>query len=110
MLDIQILPAATVTVLKLNGELTATGTSAVRAAALRLRQGGKLLVDLQGVRKVDRPGLAALVAPAGAGPLEGPQRAGWRCNTPSVVDLLHREGIDRLFPLQPVAPAAAANR
>jgi len=27
------------------------------------------------------------------------------CNTPAVVDLLHREGIDRLFPLQPVTRA-----
>jgi len=107
VLDIQILPAATVTVLKLNGELTANGTSAVRAAALRLRQGSKLLVDLRGIRKVDRPGLAALVALL----VRARSRArsvGLACNTPSVVDLLHREGIDRLFPLQPMPPTRAA--
>ena len=109
MLDIQILPAATVTVLKFNGELTVSGTSAVRAAAMRLRQGGRLLVDLRGIRKVDRPGLAALVALL-VRARSKVRTVGLACSTPSVVDLLHREGIDRLFPLQPVPPVGAASR
>ena len=62
VLDIQILPAATMTVLRFDGELTTTGAAAARAATQRLRQGGRLVVDLGGVRCVDRPGLAALVA------------------------------------------------
>lgn len=107
MLDIQILPAATGTVLTLSGELTASGTSAVRAAALRLRQGGRLLVDLRGIRKVDRPGLAALVALLVRARSKA-RSVGLACSTPAVVDLLHREGIDRLFPLQAVPPVPAA--
>ena len=100
MLDIQILPAAAVTVLRFDGELTTTGTAAVRAAASRLRQAGRLVVDLGGVRKVDRPGLAALVSLLVKARSKG-GAVGLRCATPSVIDLLHREGIDRLFPLQP---------
>ncbi len=103
MLDIQILPAAAVTVLRFNGELTSSGAAAVRAASARLRNGGRLIVDLGGVRRVDRPGLAALVGLLVKA--KGKARTiGLRCDSPSVVDLLHREGIDRLFPLQP-APA-----
>jgi len=100
VLDIQILPAATMTVLKLNGELTSSGTAAVRAATARLRQSGRLVVDLGGVRQVDRPGLAALVALL-VKARSKTRSVGLSCTTPSVVDLLHREGIDRLFPLQP---------
>jgi anti-anti-sigma factor len=106
VLDIQILPAATMTVLRFDGELTTTGAAAVRAAAKRLRQGGRLVIDLGGVRGVDRPGLAALVA------LLVKAKAKARSvrvsgATPSMQDLLEREGIDRLFPLQP-APLALA--
>lgn len=100
MLDIQILPAAAVTVLRFDGELTSSGAAAVRAASGRIRDAGRLVVDLSGVRKVDRPGLAALVGLL----MKAKSRArtvGLRCASPSVVDLLHREGIDRLFPLQP---------
>ncbi len=104
MLDIQILPAATTTVLRMTGELTASGASLVRMATSRIRRGDRLVVDLEGLRDLDRPGLAALVA------LLVKARAktgsvGLRCDIPRVVDLLHREGIDRLFPLQ--APGIA---
>jgi anti-anti-sigma factor len=104
MLDIQILPAAAVTVLRFNGELTSSGAAAVRAATSRLRNGTKLVVDLGGVRQVDRPGLAALVALL-VKAKDKARTVGVRCSTPSVVDLLHREGIDRLFPLQPATAA-----
>jgi anti-sigma B factor antagonist len=109
VLDIQILPAATMTVLRFDGELTTTGAAAVRAATQRLRQGGRLVVDLGGVRGVDRPGLAALVAllMKAKGKARSVKVSG--C-TPSVVDLLHREGIDRLFPLHPGTVPAVSGR
>jgi anti-anti-sigma factor len=98
VLDIQILPAATTTVMRLDGELTTSSAAALRAAAQRLRQSGRLVVDLGGVRGVDRPGFAALVAllVRAKGKARSVRLSG---ATPSVVDLLHREGIDRLFPL-----------
>ena len=100
MLDIQILPAPTATVLRLNGELTTSGAAAVRAAAKRLRHGTRLVVDLRGVRDVDRPGLAALVAllVKAKAKVRSVKLSG---ASPSMDDLLRREGIDRLFPLQP---------
>jgi ABC-type transporter Mla MlaB component len=99
VLDIQILPGSAATVLRLDGELTSSGAAAVRAAAARLRQGGRLVVDLGGVRRVDRPGLAALVALLVKA--RGKVRAvGLRSASPSMVDLLHREALYRLFPPQ----------
>jgi anti-anti-sigma factor len=100
VLDIQILPAPTATVLRLNGELTTSGAAAVRAAAKRLRHGTRLVVDLRGVRDVDRPGLAALVAllVKAKAKVRSVKLSG---ASPSMDDLLRREGIDRLFPLQP---------
>lgn len=109
VLDIQILPAATMTVLRFDGELTTTGAAAVRAATQRLRQSGRLVVDLGGVRGVDRPGLAALVALLMKAKAKARSVKVSGC-TPSVVDLLHREGIDRLFPLHAGTVPAAVGR
>jgi anti-anti-sigma factor len=109
VLDIQILPAATMTVLRFDGELTTTGAAAVRAASLRLRKGGRLLVDLSGVKDVDRPGLAALVALLMKARTKIAS-VGVSATSPDVVDLLHREGLDRLFPLQPAPVAVGGGR
>ena len=101
VLDITIRrPAAASAVCRLDGDLTSSEATGVRALTSWLRDTGTVVVDLRGVARFDQPGLAALI-----GVLRGvrstAQRVSIAATLPSMLRFLRAEGLDRLFPIQP---------
>ena len=71
------------TVLRFDGELTTDGRRRrPRRHAPGFARAGRLVVDLGGVRRVDRPGLAALVGAADEGQGQGSRSVAVRCCRP----------------------------
>jgi anti-anti-sigma factor len=84
----------------LDGDLTTSEATGVRALTSWLRDTGTVVVDLRGVGQFDRSGLAALI-----GVLRRVRatadRVGIAVTLPSMLRFLRSEGLDRLFPIQP---------
>jgi hypothetical protein len=88
VLDITIRrPATASAVCRLDGDLTTDEATGVRAITSWLRDTGTVVIDLRGVARFDRPGVADRVAIA--------------VTLPSMVRFLRSEGLDRLFPIEP---------
>jgi anti-anti-sigma factor len=101
LLDITIRrPASASAVCRLEGDLTSAETTGVRAIASWLRDTGTVLVDLRGVDRFDRPGVAALISVL-RGVRRTADRVALAVTLPSMVRFLRSEGLDRLFPIEP---------
>ncbi len=101
MLDITIRrPGAASAVCRLDGDLTTSEAMGVRAMTSWLRDTGTVVVDLRGIARFDRPGLAALI-----GVLRrvraSADHVGLAVTLPAMVRFLRAEGLDRLFPIEP---------
>jgi len=101
VLDITIRrPASASAVCRLDGDLTTDEATGVRAITSWLRDTGTVIVDLRGVARFDRPGVAALI-----GVLRrvrcSADRVVLAVTLPSMVRFLRSEGLDRLFPIEP---------
>jgi len=101
VLDITIRrPATAAAVCRLDGDLTTDEATGVRAITSWLRDTGTVIVDLRGVNRFDRPGVAALI-----GVLRRirstADRVALTVTMPSMVRFLRSEGLDRLFPIEP---------
>jgi anti-anti-sigma factor len=102
LLDITIRrPAAASAVCRLEGDLTTAETTGVRAITSWLRDTGTVLVDLRGVDRFDRPGVAALISVLRR-VRRSADRVALAVTLPSMVRFLRSEGLDRLFPIEPV--------
>jgi anti-anti-sigma factor len=101
VLDITIRrPAAASAVCRLDGDLTSQEATGVRALTSWLRDTGSVLVDLRGISRFDRPGLAALIGVLRRVRATADSVA-ITATLPSMLRFLRSEGLDRLFPIQP---------
>jgi anti-anti-sigma factor len=101
VLDITIRrPASASAVCRLDGDLTTDEATGVRALTSWLRDTGTVVVDLRGIARFDRPGVAALI-----GVLRrlrtSADHVAIAVTLPSMVRFLRSEGLDRLFPIEP---------
>ena len=101
VLDITIRrPASAAAVCRLDGDLTTDEATGVRAITSWLRDTGTVIVDLRGVARFDRPGVAALIGVLRR--IRGSaDRVALAVTMPSMVRFLRSEGLDRLFPIEP---------
>jgi ABC-type transporter Mla MlaB component len=97
MLDIRMEAGSGGSVWHLTGELTSSVTGPLRQAARHIRPDRALVVDLDGIQRLDRPGMAALVSLL----LQARRRAASLVvrATPQVSRSLRDEGFDRMFPV-----------
>jgi anti-anti-sigma factor len=101
VLDITIRrPGSASAVCRLDGDLTTDEATGVRAVASWLRDTGSVVVDLRGVRRFDRPGVAALISVLRR-LRSSADRVVLTVTMPSMVRFLRSEGLDRLFPIEP---------
>jgi anti-anti-sigma factor len=101
VLDITIRrPGAASAVCRMDGDLTTSEATGVRAMTSWLRDTGTVIVDLRGIARFDRPGLAALI-----GVLRrvrnSADHVGLAVTLPAMLRFLRAEGLDRLFPIEP---------
>jgi len=101
VLDITIRrPAAASAVCRLDGDLTTDEATGVRAITSWLRDTGTVVVDLRGVARFDRPGVAALISVLRR-VRSTADRVALTVTLPAMVRFLRSEGLDRLFPIEP---------
>jgi len=101
VLDITIRrPASAAAVCRLDGDLTTDEATGVRAITSWLRDTGTVVVDLRGVARFDRPGVAALISVLRRLRTSA-DRVALAVTLPSMVRFLRSEGLDRLFPIEP---------
>jgi anti-anti-sigma factor len=101
VLDITIRrPGAASAVCRLDGDLTTSEATGIRAMTSWLRDTGNVVVDLRGVSRFDQPGLAALIGVLRRVRATA-ERVGLAVTLPSMVRFLRAEGLDRLFPIEP---------
>lgn len=101
VLDITIRrPGSSTAVCRLDGDLTTNEATGVRAVASWLRDTGSVVVDLRGVGRFDRPGVAALISVLRR-LRSSADRVVLTVTLPSMERFLRSEGLDRLFPIEP---------
>jgi anti-anti-sigma factor len=100
LLDITIRrPAAAAAVCRLDGDLTSSEATGVRALTSWLRDTGTVVVDLRGVARFDQPGVAALISVLRR-IRSSAESVGIAATLPAMLRFLRAEGLDRLFPIE----------